>query len=50
VIPSGDAEALTITDYLPRPLFSSGTCPTHDALDTVPPVDGEWSLGPIRLA
>jgi hypothetical protein len=45
VIPSGDAEALTITDYLPRPLFSSGTCPTHDALDTVPPVNGEWSFG-----
>lgn len=45
IIPGGDAEALTITDYLPRPLFSSGTCPTHDALDTIPPVNGEWSFG-----
>lgn len=45
VIPGGDAEALTITDYLPRPLFSSVTCPTHDALDTIPPVNGEWSFG-----
>lgn len=45
VIPSGDAEALTLTDYLPRPLFSSTACPAHDALDTVPPVNGEWSFG-----
>ncbi len=45
VIPGGDAEALTFTDYLPRPLFSSGTCPVHDALDTIPPSNGEWSFG-----
>lgn len=45
VIPSGDAEDLTITDFLPRPLFSSGVCPAHDALDTIPPANGEWSFG-----
>lgn len=45
VIPGGDAEGVAVTDYLPRPLFSSGTCPTHDALDTIPPVDGKWSFG-----
>lgn len=42
-IPGGDAEQLSVSDYLPRPLFSTSPCPTEAV--GIPPLAGNWSFG-----
>ncbi len=43
VIPGGDAEDMKITDFLPRPLFTSAPCPSYNASN--PPAVGNWTFG-----
>ncbi|HMQ10416.1 MAG TPA: OmpA family protein [Oligoflexia bacterium] len=42
-IPGGDVENLSITNYLPNPLFDEALCPTYDGAAI--PANDMWSFG-----